>query len=158
KFAPPSSQFGYTPLDPERKEIRLLLLRPSLSKSTPIELSLHHIFLSDSPFYFALSYAWGDRENLETVLLDGHPFPVTLNLFAFFKKFRHRTEVRPIWVDAICINQLDCQERSSQVNIMALIYNKATATLLWLGDEADDSDLAMVFLTHFATITADTPA
>lgn len=37
------------------------------------------------------------------------------------------------WVDAICINQSDLQERSAQVMLMPQIYGKADSVLVWLG-------------------------
>ena len=48
-----------------------------------------------------------------------------------------------LWVDAICINQSDLKERSSQVSMMGLIYQSASSCHVWLGTEADESNLAM---------------
>lgn len=42
-----------------------------------------------------------------------------------------------IWIDAVCINQSDGDERSSQVKMMHLIYRKADAVLIWLGPQED---------------------
>jgi hypothetical protein len=38
-----------------------------------------------------------------------------------------------LWVDAICINQDDLEERNRQVSLMAFIYSRAQAVLVWLG-------------------------
>jgi hypothetical protein len=38
-----------------------------------------------------------------------------------------------LWVDAICINQDDIEERNRQVKLMAFIYSRALAVLVWLG-------------------------
>jgi hypothetical protein len=43
--------------------------------------------------------------------------------------------------NSVCINQDDDEEKSGQVNLMARIYLKASFTLVWLGQGADDSDL-----------------
>lgn len=40
------------------------------------------------------------------------------------------------WVDAICINQEDLEERSAQVQIMPQIYSKASCVIVWLGDDS----------------------
>lgn len=48
-----------------------------------------------------------------------------------------------LWVDTLCINQTDLQERSHQVNMMGKIYSKADRVLIWLGEESQDSYLAM---------------
>jgi len=47
-----------------------------------------------------------------------------------------------LWVDAICINQADIQERSNQVAMMLDMYKNARKTLVWLGeDEGCDTSL-----------------
>jgi hypothetical protein len=40
---------------------------------------------------------------------------------------------RYVWIDSICINQEDLQERNSQVRMMGEIYSNAAAVILWLG-------------------------
>lgn len=48
-----------------------------------------------------------------------------------------------IWIDAICINQQDPDERASQVKLMDRIYSQATYTIIWLGrDDATKSAAA----------------
>jgi hypothetical protein len=39
------------------------------------------------------------------------------------------------WIDAICINQKDSDERGQQVQFMAKIYNQAHRVIVWLGVE-----------------------
>ena len=39
-----------------------------------------------------------------------------------------------LWVDALCINQRDVEERSHQVQHMAMIYKSAEKILIWLGE------------------------
>lgn len=62
-----------------------------------------------------------------------------------------------IWADAICINQDDNDEKSRQVRLMAQIYSKATYALVWLGEEADDSDLVFPLFEQIAAVE-DFPA
>ena len=45
------------------------------------------------------------------------------------------TACRPMWIDAISINQEDTQERNSQVAIMSDIYSRAESVIVWLGVE-----------------------
>ena len=47
------------------------------------------------------------------------------------------------WYDALCVNQQDPEERSSQVNRMADIYSKATRAAARLGPQSHDSALAL---------------
>jgi hypothetical protein len=56
---------------------------------------------------------------------------------------------RLLWIDAICINQRDSAERSSQIRIMGEIYLKAFSLVIWLGQEQDGSDLAFEALSNF---------
>jgi len=38
-----------------------------------------------------------------------------------------------LWIDAICINQGDPEEKNQQLNIMVDIYAEAEETLIWMG-------------------------
>ena len=53
------------------------------------------------------------------------------------------------WVDAICINQSDLQERASQVAIMQGIYWATNNTLMWIGDHSGSSKDAFEFIYMF---------
>lgn len=48
-----------------------------------------------------------------------------------------------LWIDALCINQDDLQERSHQVQMMKQIYSRASSVLVWLGLHRDDSILVL---------------
>ncbi|EME39434.1 hypothetical protein DOTSEDRAFT_114076, partial [Dothistroma septosporum NZE10] len=94
--------------------------------------------------YCALSYAWGptsgDGSHLtQKIICDGHSLPVTANLHAALKRIRQKTaeEQLPrtsLWVDALCINQRDADERNRQVAMMFRIYRNASSLYIWLGD------------------------
>ena len=44
------------------------------------------------------------------------------------------------WVDAICINQVDKQEKGRQVAHMGQIYRAATRVIVWLGLDLPSND------------------
>ncbi|KAL8364833.1 hypothetical protein RB595_003893 [Gaeumannomyces hyphopodioides] len=72
---------------------------------------------------------------------------VTANLCAALRHLRHPLVERILWVDAICINQADKDEKGQQVQFMAEIYARATRVLVWLmdppkGDAPDNGDPA----------------
>lgn len=101
--------------------------------------------------FFALSYVWGDTAILRPIVVNGHVLTATANLILCLKQLRngykiHLDRFSPtqyLWVNAICINQWDSQERNSQVKMMGSIYGSAATTLCWIGKEGDNSSLAM---------------
>jgi hypothetical protein len=52
-------------------------------------------------------------------------------------KLRHHQNKRVLWIDALCINQNDTQEKELQVALMSQIYSKTDCGLLWLGEEPE---------------------
>jgi hypothetical protein len=121
---------------------RLLELLPG-SGNDPICCLLKHAVLSDAPEFEAMSYAWGDASDTLEIECEGVSFMVTRNLHALLSNIRHEDTARTLWVDAICIDQTNLAERSSQVQIMDRIYSTATLVLAWLGEAADGSDEAI---------------
>ncbi|KAK8062842.1 hypothetical protein PG997_014939 [Apiospora hydei] len=86
--------------------------------------------------YRALSYVWGHAtgpEDVHMITVDGQPFCVRQNLYDFLRVAVARGEFGPYFIDAICINQLDGEERCFQVTQMARIYRNANMVVAWLG-------------------------
>jgi hypothetical protein len=67
------------------------------------------------------------------IMLNGRPFPIGHNLHLAMLHLRSPTHYINIWADAICINQVDYEERNSQVSLMAFIYTRAIKVIAWLG-------------------------
>lgn len=42
-----------------------------------------------------------------------------------------------VWIDAICINQADLDERSAQVRLMPQVYSNASCVIVWFGQTQD---------------------
>ena len=55
-----------------------------------------------------------------------------------------------LWVDAICINQKDDEERAAQVQRMGLIFSSAQCVLAWLGPEEDNSTEVVLIIKALA--------
>lgn len=111
----------------------------------------------DGEPYEAVSYVWGDTQKRCNICINGATVSVTENLYGALTAFRHRplsrkrrrstsgsshpvtgparTQVRRLWADAVCINQVDLSERTSQVELMARIFAGARRVLAWLGWE-----------------------
>ncbi|GME64520.1 Ankyrin domain protein [Neofusicoccum parvum] len=57
------------------------------------------------------------------------------------------------WIDALCINQDDLEERSAQVKIMPQIYGKAQSVSVWLGNMKHFSDRSGANYDEFKALT-----
>lgn len=129
----------YYALDPDNSDIRLIKLLPG-AFSSEIHCSMGYCSLNDGIRYEALSYVWGGSSGAQHIMLDGRPFNVTDNLHLALQ-FLRRPEggsERLFWVDAVCINQDDVEEKNSQVAMMGEIYSKAERVVCWLGGPTEN--------------------
>ncbi|KAI1329821.1 HET-domain-containing protein [Xylariaceae sp. FL0255] len=122
----------HRPLNAETGEIRIVTLFPD-TFGGPIRCEIEHIILGEGADYEAVSYCWGDAKITEPILLDGKPYPVTLNLFEALRYLRLEDSPRKLWVDSLCINQQDLEERAREVKRMCDIYTFAKEVLVWIG-------------------------
>lgn len=98
-----------------------------------VSCELEVVSLDDAPSYKALSYVWGIELVLEPIILDGQPMMVRENLFNFLYQYRADQNEGYLWIDALCINQSNIEERNHQVGLMESIYSKAETVIAWLG-------------------------
>lgn len=118
--------------------------------------------MREAPTYTALSYSWTKdtpwkdkfweglflgqplgqtyekvpkqkyQEANEIIICDGNVTKITQSLYDALLQLRKRPP-QEYWIDALCINQADDEERSSQVQMMGHIYREAELVLVWLG-------------------------
>lgn len=121
-------------IDPT-KEIRILKLLPAANDEI-ITCELHPAALNSGVDYTALSYVWGNPTKTNSIQIDSHPFFVTDNLFNALRRIRafNKDEVVSLWVDAVCIDQSQLEERSQQVSLMGEIYSSCKEVLIWMGE------------------------
>lgn len=136
------SAYQYKPLDQSLDEIRIVTLSEATEESDPVTCTLTHVSLDHAPHYQALSYHWGDASVTRDIDVNDCTFSVTGNLEAALRELRAQRG-RRLWIDAICIDQADLEERNRQVLRMGEIYSKAEKVIVWLGIGSDDSDLAV---------------
>ncbi|KAI1034235.1 hypothetical protein LB503_012517 [Fusarium chuoi] len=132
----------YHPLtsDTKHSEIRVCILLPK-SHGTMVSCKLETLnLLEDKIDYEALSYAWGSSDDKTTIRINETPLQVTQNLKEALAYLRHESKPRCLWIDAICINQSDVDERNSQVRLMGCIYSSASCVISWLGIMDDPID------------------
>ncbi|ROW01276.1 hypothetical protein VMCG_05874 [Cytospora schulzeri] len=136
-----------------RRAIRVLTIHPG-SRGTGICASAHLLDLDNSSgrSYRTLSYTWGDAYFPKSIIVDGEVVNTTLNLHNSLQYIRSRDVPIDIWIDAICINQEQIQERSSQVNFMDEIYSRCEQVYIWLGcpiePQIDESSSIIPTVTH----------
>ena len=68
------------------------------------------------------------------------------DLHAAMRQLRDSESIIFLWIDAICINQANIQEKNHQVPLMADVYRRAEHVCVWLGERSDDSDVALDFI------------
>lgn len=135
----------YSTLKVAAAEIRVLHLLPGNTRD-PIRTAIRTVSLDDTPQFEALSYVWGSPRDKKQIYVEDQIFDVTINLEAALRALRHPEETLRIWVDAICINQVDLDEKSTQVPLMGRIYKQASSVLIWLGENTLNIDRMMVWL------------
>ena len=128
-------------LNHREKEIRRVILQPT-NLGLSITCSLDKVSLADKPEYEALSYVWGNSTTRQDIMVDNLPFSATQNLAVALQHLQLPDKPRKLWIDAICINQSNVEERNAQVQMMGEIYAHANPVLIWLGEATDESNEA----------------
>lgn len=155
-------EYRYEPLKSMRRRIRLLRLHGGGLSNPEIICELFEVEYDkdrqsivrddrgEEIEYEALSWCWGREAKDRAIMIQnrGEYFrlAVTRELSLALKYLRHRDKYRILWIDALCIDQENHEERNHQVQMMARIYNGATQACIWLGEDNDDSTKAIAFI------------
>lgn len=123
----------YQPLDPTSRNIRLLELLPG-KWTDELSCRMFVVSLDDDPYYEALSYVWGEPDLCRPIWINGSPRSITRSLDRALRRLRQPNRARVMWIDALCINQSNVEERSHQVNMMGTIFSRTAEALLFLAD------------------------
>jgi hypothetical protein len=126
----------YEPLKTLRS-IRVIELLPG-ERDAPLACRLTEHDSATDVDYEALSYVWGepvfseciDEVSTQTVMC------ITKNLSYALQALRYPDRSRCLWVDAICSNQAENEEKGHQVQHMGQIYERARMVVVWLGRES----------------------
>jgi Heterokaryon incompatibility protein (HET) len=142
-------EFKHFAIPPEEEAIRLLELLPARASKAPdfIACRLHKRRLGDvhGQNFETLSYTWGKRARDVPIFILPDPLPangkintalsVTPQLYAALRRLRYQDTSRFLWIDQICIDQTNGEEKGHQVLLMGQIYAFSTRTIIWLGEE-----------------------
>jgi hypothetical protein len=143
------SLFEYLALEAPKESIRLLRILPG-TDPLAIECKMYCFSLEKCPPYVAVSYTWGSSAAGKEIKLGNQTLSVRQNIWNFLCQMHGhgKFRLRFFWIDAICINQRDIEERNVQVSIMQQIYATAAEVIVWLGREAEQSRLAMDYIAQ----------
>lgn len=134
---------AYYPYEPIKasEQIRILELYPC-SEEGPLVGGLVVVNLNSAPPFEALSHHWGQHVPGGSVQCDDVELTVTPSIAEALRQLRFPNHTRRLWIDSICINQSNLLEKDAQVLQMRNIYQRAMATLIWLGEEDESSKVA----------------
>ncbi|KAH6716957.1 heterokaryon incompatibility protein-domain-containing protein [Leptodontidium sp. MPI-SDFR-AT-0119] len=138
--------FQYTSLKNPESDLRLIQIASGQhGDDLKCTITVHSKHSLKRTKYNALSYTWGDVAVKVPISLNGRICFVTPNLEGALRNLRcltpaERGKQLPLWVDAICINQNDREERDNQVRRMKDIYQSAEWVTIWLGNYYEPCD------------------
>ena len=133
----------HTALRDPNLQIRLLLLDAAGSDEDIISATLEVWDRGATPTYRSISYVCGDAQRMHDITVNGSRVSVRHNCYyALWQARLHFPESR-VWIDAICINQLDLDEKTAQVMMMFETYSKAEQVLACIGPSDTHSDVVL---------------
>lgn len=100
-------------------------------------------------YYEAVSYTWGEPVYEHAITANGIQVAITASLHSALRHFRASDTIRYLWVDALCINQSNDEEKGIQVQNMFVIFSKASTVLAWLGEANERTAEAMRAVAQF---------
>nr|CEG04826.1 unnamed protein product [Fusarium clavum] len=145
-------KFIYEPLNTNDFPIRVIQVQPG-ETSKPLSCTLINYSNASEKGWTCLSYTWGTEPPNEEILINGVSFPVRSNVYNFLRQAQ-RQSLTNLWIDSICINQDDIQERNTQVGLMSRIFGEAKLVIVWLGQTAPALERAFKLLD--SSFDADT--
>ena len=102
--------------------------------SDDLQCEIDTIEIDENLAYEAVSYVWGPLEVRSSIQVlcrdDTSELEIPRNLASALRRFRDLSSNRILWVDSICINQDDDDERSQQVRLMGQIYRRTSTVFI----------------------------
>lgn len=125
--------YHYKPLDLDLGRIRLLTVLPK--NGSTIYMSLQDVLLHEVNGQFdACSYTWSEREPHRHVVVNNKKLLVRDNIWQCLKHMKRPNMLsHPLWIDCICIDQKNADEKAQQVARMSNIFLSARTVFVWLG-------------------------
>ncbi|KAK3360772.1 HET domain-containing protein [Lasiosphaeria hispida] len=142
---PPAAEYGRTP-----PFTRIIRLASAPSHDDPLIAALELVDVSNTTPYEALSYTWGTDPPSDYLWLSDIPLPIKPNLEAALRSLRLPNMIRRLWVDAVCIDQSNVDEKSRQIQYMRLVYKHSARAIIWLGTKTPGVEQAFETASRFS--------
>lgn len=146
--------------------------------STLLNCSVREFSAAETPPYVCLSYVWADYgpqpqrgrdfklqgeveapsfsyKDQKSIILNDKSIKIGANLHAALTGLCSDLKGRPIWTDAICINQSDWDEKTIQVQKMGATYGNAEEVFIWLGRRHGTRDAGFALLKSWPDYPRD---
>lgn len=128
-----------------------------------VHASLFDLKKTPPPYpYVAISYCWGSSKKTDKLWIsDTEYIPLTASAASILRCMSqsHLQNLYGdyVWIDQVCINQGNPEEKGHQVKMMFSIYYLASHVIAWLGGSDDDGALAMetLFDWNYALVVKD---
>jgi hypothetical protein len=116
-------------------------LQPAVDATSLIRGNLIYVPLIDCPSYGAISYTWCDDTTSHHIYTDADKSPLEVRTNCYNLQYHvHPTDgICMLWIDAICIDPPNTDERGHQVRMMEIIYDRASSGVVYLGEYSDRS-------------------
>jgi hypothetical protein len=111
--------FIYSPLESSDS---LRLIKIANTEELKCEIQHHGLKSEFLPKYSALSYVWVDPSDRVSMTCNDKQLLITRTLQVALHSAAKHNPFAFLWVDQICINQLDNKERAQQLKIIGLVF------------------------------------
>ncbi|KAF2872314.1 heterokaryon incompatibility protein-domain-containing protein [Massariosphaeria phaeospora] len=141
--------YEYAAIDAEN-ETRVLILQPAEQFTDALQVELLHRAIAPAIAHYenanllaydAVSYCWGASDFFYGLECQRTALKFTHNVDSMLRHFRKRTRALCLWIDAVCINQSDNEEKAQQARRMGPIYARAEKVRVWIGDAKEKDRL-----------------
>lgn len=142
-----STAFTYEPLPDSKKYIRLVQIRDNDDDHAPVSCRTKTRSIKKAGKYDAISYVWGDPAPIDEITVNDQTMLVGQNCAYALRQRRHIQKPGVwTWIDSICINQSDLEEKGKQVGIMGAIYRNAEGVFASLVERHSNAERVMRYI------------
>ncbi|KAI1390721.1 HET-domain-containing protein [Hypoxylon trugodes] len=153
---PVFNQYHYRALLAE-DETRFIILDSATREDEPLSCSIIHRRRSNQAGnYVAISYVWGEPDFSRSLKVkcddDISYLKITPNVDVLLRRLRALKVLDCLWLDAICLNQADENEKSQQIPAMGRIFGEAKMVHIWIGPEDHSTAKLFTFFRYIALL------